>query len=222
MVSRMMLLISVLLASGVEAAKNKCSIKCEKKFCYKCDKCRANFCSPSSPPPSPPPPSPPCQDQLPNCEELKGFLACGQIQHICPVSCGVCIPWSPSPPPAGMRFSIGAATAQHQARLNEAVLKMKTTLSPWASGVDTRTGKPVPRRWHNLTWWDTLVTLHLTGHMGSNPFAHHGPAFPMWHRLYLEVLERVSSALRASKTPLTLDADPRPHIYSHARRDSTT
>ena len=65
MVSRMMLLISVLLASGVEAAKNKCSIKCEKKFCSKCDKCRAKFCSPppspspSPPPPSPPPPSPP-------------------------------------------------------------------------------------------------------------------------------------------------------------------
>ena len=121
-----------------------------------------------------------------------------------------------------MRFSIGAATAEQQARINEAELKMKTTPSPWASGVDTKTGKPVPRRWQNLTWWDTLVTLHLTGHMGSNPFAHYGPAFPMWHRLYLEVLERVSSALRASKTPLTLDADPRPHIYSHARRDSTT
>ena len=121
-----------------------------------------------------------------------------------------------------MRFSIGAATAQHQARLNEAVLKMKTTPSPWASGVIKKTGQPVPRRWHNLTWWDTLVAIHSTGHMGSNTFAHHGPAFPMWHRLYLEVLERVSSALRASKTPLTLDADQRPHIYSHARRDSTT
>ena len=102
-----------------------------------------------------------------------------------------------------MRFSVGAATAEQKARLNEAVLKMKTTASPWASGVVKETGKSVPRRWHNLTWWDTLVAIHSTVHMGGNPFARFGPAFPMWHRLFLSVLEQVSLALRASKTPLS-------------------
>ena len=52
----------------------------------------------------------------------------------------------------------------------------------------------MPRRWHNLTWWDTLVTIHSTQHMGGNPFARFGPAFPMWHRLFLDVLEQVSLA----------------------------
>ena len=93
-----------------------------------------------------------------------------------------------------MRFSIGAATTEQKARLNDAVLKMKTTASPWASGVIKETGKPVPRRWHNLTWWDTLVAIHSTAHMGGNPFAHFGPAFPMWHRLFLSVLEQVSES----------------------------
>jgi len=77
-------------------------------------------------------------------------------------------PSPPSPPPAGTRLSIGAATTEQKTRLNEAVLKMKTTASPWASGVIKETGQPVPRRWHNLTWWDTLVTIHSTAHMGGN------------------------------------------------------
>ena len=72
---------------------------------------------------------------------------------------------------------------------------MKTTASPWASGLISKgpnTGRPVPPRWQNLTWWDTLVTISLTGGIGGNPFAHMGPAFPMWHRLMLRVLEQVS------------------------------
>ena len=104
-------------------------------------------------------------------------------------------PLPPSPPPAGTRHSISAATEAQRLRLNDAVLLMKTTASPWASGyVSTgpNAGLPVPRRWHNLSWWDTLVTIHLTVHNGGNPFAHQGPAFPMWHRLLLRMLEQVS------------------------------
>ena len=39
-------------------------------------------------------------------------------------------------------------------------------------GLGPNAGQPVPRRWHNLSWWDTLVTIHLTVHNGGNPFAH--------------------------------------------------
>merc|ERR1719424_2190470 len=56
--------------------------------------------SPPAPSPSPPQPSaPPCQDQLPNCGQLSSWLPCSSIQHVCAVTCGACIPLSPSPPP---------------------------------------------------------------------------------------------------------------------------
>ena len=130
-------------------------------------------------------------------------------------------PSPPSPPPAGTRLSIGAATTEQKARLNDAVLKMKTTASPWASGVIKETGQPVPRRWHNLTWWDTLVTIHSTAHMGGNPFAHFGPAFPMWHRLFLRMLEQVSESTyrnrRASRIPLSRSCWPTALLYSYSR-----
>ena len=67
----MMLLISILLASGVGAARNKCK-QCEKRR----DKCVAKRCSPPPPPPpspslplpspSPPPPSPPSLSPSPS------------------------------------------------------------------------------------------------------------------------------------------------------------
>ena len=69
--ARMMLLISILLASGVGAARNKCK-QCEKRR----DKCVAKRCSPPPPPPpspslplpspSPPPPSPPSLSPSPS------------------------------------------------------------------------------------------------------------------------------------------------------------
>merc|ERR1719329_2010609 len=60
--------------------------------------------SPSSPPPSPspPPPSPPCKDKVNSCKQMKTVVACSEIQNICAVSCGVCIPLSPSPPPPSL------------------------------------------------------------------------------------------------------------------------
>jgi hypothetical protein len=134
-------------------------------------------------------------------------------------------PPPPPPPPSGMRVSITAATPEQKARLNDAMLKMKTTASPWASGfirTGPNAGQPVPRRWHNLTWWDTLVTIHLTGSVGGNPFAHVGPAFPMWHRQFLRMLEQVSQhrlALIASAIPLSLRAYC--HTYLLASRDLT-
>ena len=137
--------------------------------------------SPSPSPPPPPPPSPstlsPSASPSPSPPPLPSP------------------PPPPSPPPAGARHSISAATVEQKKRLTDAVLLMKTTASPWASGyVSTgpNAGLPVPRRWHNLSWWDTLVTIHLTVHNGGNPFAHQGPAFPMWHRLLLRMLEQVS------------------------------
>ena len=94
---------------------------------------------------------------------------------------------SPPPPPPATRISISAANDTQKAQFNKAVLRMKATPSPWASGF-TKAGQPVPRRWHNLSWWDTLVAIHISGGP-DNPYAHIGPAFPMWHRLFLRVLE---------------------------------
>lgn len=77
--------------------------------------------------------------------------------------------------------------AARREQLAEAYKKMKKTPSPWSSGFYQ--GKPVPKRWHNLSWYDTFVMIHITNGPGENTFAHMGTAFPSWHRQLLQMFE---------------------------------
>ena len=85
------------------------------------------------------------------------------------------------------RVSVERTTAAQRADLITATRRLKQTPSPWARGLDA-SGRRVPRRWHNLTWYDTFVVIHLTNYV-ENSFAHMGPAFPSWHRLMIDLLE---------------------------------
>jgi len=86
-----------------------------------------------------------------------------------------------------------------QEQLAEAYRKMKSTPSPWSNG--SYQGKPVPARWHNLSWYDTFVTIHISNGPGENGFAHMGTAFPSWHRLLLEIFERGLNKVMGNPCP---------------------
>jgi len=108
-----------------------------------------------------------------------------------------------APIPDSARRSIGEATAEHRQKIIEGVKKMKATPSPWSSGFHTRgplAGQPVPARWHNLSWYDTLVTLHATQAL-ENSFGHMGPVFAPWHRIFLDMYEEGLNEVMGNPDP---------------------
>ena len=74
-----------------------------------------------------------------------------------------------------LRPSVLASSTVNQ-QVVDAVKRMKSTPSKWSADPS------VPKRWHGLSWYDTLVTIHASQY-NENAFAHMGPAFLPWREL---------------------------------------